>query len=132
MNASLHTKPESSLPELLGELTGQLVTLGKQEVQLAKAELTETAKKSARDSAGLVAGGVVLHAALLSLVGGLVAGLTLFMPLWVSFLVVAAVLTLVGGTTVRIALSKFSQDAKLKRLPRTLHTNKEFLKEQIA
>lgn len=131
MNVSLPTR-DSTLPELLGELTGQLVTLGKQEIELAKAELTESAKKSARDSVGLLAGGVILQAALFSLVGALVAGLALYMPIWVSFVVVAAALTLVGGLTLRIALSKFSRDTKLERLPRSLHANKEFLKEKIA
>lgn len=126
------TEDRSSLPGLLGELTGQLVTLGQQEIQLAKSELKQSAKKTATDSIGIVTGGVIIHAALLAFVAAAAAGLALVMPMWASLLSVGAVLAIVGGITLNMSLSKIKDDTTLEHLPRSLETNREFLKEKIS
>lgn len=131
-NTPTQAEPKPSLPELLGELTGQMVTLGKQEIQLAKSELRMTAKKTAVDSAGILGGGILIHAGLLALISAAAAGLATIMPLWTALLVVAAVLCFAGALTVRIGLAKLEQDSHLNHLPKSLEQNKNFIKEKMA
>ena len=121
----------ASLPGLIGELTGQLVSLGRQEFRLAKAELSSSAKAGLRDGAGVMAGAVIIHAGLLALCAALAAGLALVMPLWGSLLSVGVILILAGGLTLKLGLSKLKEDVQLEHLPKSLERNVEFLKEKI-
>lgn len=123
---------KSSLPQLLGELTGQLVNLGRQELALAKVEIKQSARKSAQDSVGVLAGAVILHAGFLVLCAALAVGLAQVMPLWASLLTVGALLIVGGGVTAAIGFKKLQRDAHLQHLPKSLHQNSEFLKEKIA
>lgn len=122
----------ASLPSLLGELTGQLVSLGRQEIRLAKAELSANAKAGLRDGAGMMAGAVIIHAGLLALCAALAAGLALVMPLWASLLTVGVILILGGGLAFQLGMSKMKEDVQLEHLPKSLERNVEFLKEKIS
>ena len=85
-------RPERSLGELLGEMSEELSTLFRQEVELAREELKEEGRKVGR--AGSRFGG----AAVAALYAGFALVLTLgyllatFLPEWVGFLVVTLVL----------------------------------------
>lgn len=122
----------ASLPSLIGELTGQLVSLGRQEIRLAKAELSANAKAGLRDGVGIMAGAVVVHAGLLALCAALAAGLAMVMPLWASLLSVGVVLILVGALTLKAGMSKMKEDVQLEHLPKSLERNVEFLKEKVS
>jgi uncharacterized membrane protein YqjE len=96
-------KDGQSVGELLRELSQETSTLVRQEVQLAKVELTEKAKQAGKGG-GLLAGAAVMGLALLgAFTAFLIAVLALVVPVWLSALIVtvlygviAAVLALAG------------------------------------
>ena len=114
---------ERPIGELLKDLADQTGTLVKQEIALARAELTVKGKEAGR-GAGLLAGAAV--AALLALgalTAFLIAGLDEFMPTWLAALIVTvlwAVVALVLANSGRAALKQASPPA-----PQTVETVKE-------
>ena len=83
--------------ELLRELSDQTTTLVRQEIELAKAELTEKGKK-AGTGAGMFGGaGVAGLFALAALTTAIIAALDTAMPLWLAALIVAVVYAAVAG-----------------------------------
>jgi uncharacterized membrane protein YqjE len=83
--------------ELLKQLSDQTTTLVKQEIDLAKAELTEKAK-TAGTGAGMFGGaGVAGLFALAALTTCVIAVLDTAMPLWLAALIVAVVYAAVAG-----------------------------------
>lgn len=101
---------DESVGQLLRELSEQTSTLVRQEVALAKAELTQKSKL-AGEGAGLLGGAAVMGLALLgAFTTFLITVLALVVPVWVSALVVTvcyalvvAVLALTGRSALRKA-----------------------------
>src|SRR3954467_10518579 len=88
---------EKGLGELFADFTRETTTLVRQELDLAKAEITKSGKEAGKD-AGLVAGGgVVAHIGLLGLVAAAVLGLGEAIPYWASALIIGAVLVAAGA-----------------------------------
>ena len=89
---------ERSLGELFQELSQDTSTLIRQEVALARAEMTARATAFARDSALIAVGGVLAHVALLAATAAFILGLVqLGLQGWLSALIVAAVFAVTGG-----------------------------------
>ncbi|WP_336661879.1 phage holin family protein [Leucobacter sp. USHLN154] len=113
-----------SLGDLLSEVTGDLSTLMRQELALAKAELRESAKNTGR-GAGMLGGAayagsmvvlflsIALWAALATLVGGGWSGV-IVAAIWA---VIAAVLFVIGKAQLK----------KVKGAPQTMETLQEFI-----
>ena len=101
---------DQSVGQLLRELSEETSTLVRQEVQLAKAELSEKAKQAGK-GAGLLAGAAVMGVALLgAFTAFLIAVIALALPVWLAALVVTivyavvvAVLALAGRSALRKA-----------------------------
>lgn len=91
------TTEPASIGDLLGDITRDLSTLMRQEVELAKAEVRETAKQSGR-GAGLLGGAAVLgHFALLFLLISIWWSLGNEIGRGWSALIVMAVLAVIAG-----------------------------------
>src|SRR3954463_9826685 len=95
------TRDDRSLGQLFGDLSRQLGTLVRKEIELARTEMTTRATAVSRDAAMLGAGTAALYAAFLGLMFAAVlllidAGLT---P-WMAALLVAVVVGIVGGALV--------------------------------
>ncbi|MFG1928678.1 phage holin family protein [Cryptosporangium sp. NPDC048952] len=108
--ASASTPPgELSTGELVTRITGQVSTLVRDELALARAELTEKGKK-AGVGAGLFGGASV---AALYGVGALltaaIAALALVLPVWATALIVAAILFVVAGVVALLGKKNLSQ-----------------------
>ena len=84
------------LPELLRQLSSDTATLVRQEVQLARAELTETGKKAAKSATGFGAAAIFGLGAFGALTATLIALIALALPLWVAALIVTIVYGLVA------------------------------------
>jgi predicted phage tail protein len=82
-------KGERSIGQLVSELTLELRTLFRQEMQLFTAEMKEMMAKVAKDTIAIVAGGVLIYSAFLVLLAAMVIGLATFMPAWGAALLVA-------------------------------------------
>ena len=99
-------RDERSLGELFGDLSRETSTLVRQEVTLAKTELTQTATQVGKDVGVLALGGAIAYAGLLGLLAALVLGLiALGLPAWLSALIVGVVVAGAGYALVRRGLA---------------------------
>ncbi len=125
--------PESrSLGELFAELANETSTLVRQEVALAKAEVTKNAKEVGRNVGYLAIGGAIAYAALLAIIAGLTLLLANVIPAWGASLVVGVAVALVGWILIGKALSAL-QDTELtpRKTVETLKEDATWMKQQI-
>lgn len=113
---------QRSFGELLGEVTQDLSTLVRQEVELAKAEMRQEAAKAGK-AAGLFGGaGVAGFLVLLFLSFALWWGLANVMDQSWAALIVAVLWAIVGGVLFTMARGKARE---MRGMPRTAETAKE-------
>jgi uncharacterized membrane protein YqjE len=117
---------DRSLGEIVGDISNDLTTLVKQELELAKTELKEEAGKAGK-GAGLLGGaGVSGLLALIFLSGALVYLLDSWIPRELAFLIVGLVWAVIGAV---LALSGRKAIRSMNpQLPETQQT----LKEDVA
>lgn len=127
-------RDERSLGDLFSDLSRETTTLVRQEVQLAKAELTQSATEAARGIGMLVAGGAVAYAGLLFLLLAIVFGLIeAGWDPWVSALVVGLVVVAIGAVLVlRARESLKPANLAPQKTVETLKEDAEWAKEQIT
>ena len=127
-------RDERSLGDLFSDLSRETTTLVRQEVQLAKAELTQSATEAARGIGMLVAGGAVAYAGLLFVLLAIVFGLIeAGWDAWLSALVVGLVVVAIG--TVLVLRARESLKPANLAPQKTVETLKEdaaWAKEQIT
>jgi hypothetical protein len=129
MDDSAPFRESRSLPDLLGQLTGDLAGLVRKESELIRAELSEKVNGAAKAVGDIAAGALLLIAALLVLLQALVLALSQVMnPIWAA-LVVAVGVALVGYLLLRAGMKAFSLDAiKPDRAARQLKKDAELMK----
>jgi len=99
-------REERSLGELFGDLARETGMLVRQEVQLAKTEMTHKASEVGKDIGFLAVGGAVAYAGLLALVATLIIILgTVGLPWWLASLIVGVVVAGIGYALVQKGLS---------------------------
>ena len=115
---------ERPLGEVAGELTRDLSLLVRQEIELAKAEMTEKGRVAA-PGLGMIGGaGVTGLMAAGALTAFLILALSIFLPEWLSALIVGAVL--VGVTYVLVKQGKERVQKAGSPIPeQTIETVKE-------
>lgn len=135
-----HTPPESrSVTSLLSELTDEVTTLVRQELQLAKAEASEKVSQIGSGIGSVAAGGAIAFGGFLVLLQALVYGLADILdraydpsPLWMASLIVGVVVLLIGYAL----LKKGQSDLKAKHLAphktaRSLRRDKNLVKDEL-
>jgi xanthine/uracil permease len=134
-------RQERSITQLLRELSYEVSTLLRQELALAKAEVSEAAARLASRLAAMVVGGVLALAGALALVAALCVGAAVLLARWVppavadwlGPAVIGLVLTLIGYGRVRSALNRLKHDQLAPRkTTQTLQENKAWLKAKIT
>jgi predicted phage tail protein len=105
-----------SIGELLNDLGRESSTLIRQEIQLAKTELTEKAVAAGKGAALFIVAGVLAFFAVQVFLAAAVLGLALVLPAWGAALVVggvvlllAAIVALVAGSSVKKAKGPVAQ-----------------------
>ncbi len=112
----------ASLGELLGDVTRDLSTLMRQEVELAKAELKQSATKAGKGGGMLAGAGVAGHFVLVFLSLALMFGLGALMPLGWAAVIVAVI----WGIIAAVLASKGRKELKqVQGLPQTGETLSE-------
>jgi hypothetical protein len=120
-----------SLGELFGDLGRQVGTLVKQEVDLAKVELSQKASQTGRNVASLAVGGVIAYAGLLIVLMGIAfllvqAGLDAS----VAFLLVGIIVLAIGGFLVWRGMQQMREmDLAPRQTVETMKDNVEMIKE---
>jgi len=103
-------RTERSLGELFSDLSQKTSLLIRQEVQLAKTELSQKAAQAGRGGAMLGAGGVVANAALLTFVATVILLLVQFgLDAWAAAGLMAVLLAGIGYLLVRSGLQQLRQ-----------------------
>ena len=122
---------DRSLGELFSELSQETTTLIRQEVNLAKTEMSQKASRVGKDVGFMAAGGAVAYAGLLAIIAGVIALVGLVIPLWLSALLVGLVVAAIGYFLVRKGLDALKQeDLAPRETIETLKEDKEWAKDQ--
>jgi hypothetical protein len=126
-------RDERSLGDLFGDLSRQLTTLIRQEIDLARTEMTAKATSAGRDAALMGAGGALAYGGALVLLGAVVLILIrLGLDAWLAALIVGIVAIAVGGLLVDRGRSRLSQvDIAPERAIETAKDEAEWAKEQL-
>jgi hypothetical protein len=127
-------RDERSLGDLFSDLSRETTTLVRQEVQLAKAELTQSATEAARGIGMLLAGGAVAYAGLLFLLLAIVYGLIeAGWDAWLAALIVGLVVMALGAILVlRARESLKPANLAPQKTVETLKEDAAWAKEQIT
>jgi hypothetical protein len=124
---------ERSLGQLFAELTEESRTLVRQEIQLAKAELSEKVAGVGTDIGSMVGGVAVLYAGFLVLLAALVIGLAHVIGAGWAALLVAVVALAAGGWLVSRGLNDIrSRNLKPEKTVASLKETKQWAKEQVS
>ncbi|MDP9368268.1 MAG: phage holin family protein [Chloroflexota bacterium] len=128
------TRDDRSLGDLFAELTHETSTLVRQEVELARVELSQKVSRVGRDAASLAVGGALAYAGLLAIVAAVILGLgEAGLPWWLSALLVGVVIGGIGYVFVDRARSAIKEaDLAPRRTAETLKENREWAKEQLG
>jgi len=100
---------DRSLGELFSDLSREMSALVRQEVALAKTEMTAKLSVVGKNAALLVVGGVLLFAALLTLVATCVIALANAMPWWLAALIVTVIVAIIGGVLARMGVENLKK-----------------------
>jgi hypothetical protein len=124
-------REDASLGDLFAKLARDTSNLVRQEVALARTEMTQKAAELGRDAGMLGAGGAVAYAGFLALIFALIVGLGELIPLWASALIVGLVVAGVGYLLIQRGLSALKRvDLKPHQTIETLKEDAEWAKEQ--
>jgi hypothetical protein len=125
---------EASLGDLLSDLVRETNTLVRQEFQLAKAELTESATEAGRGIASLLVGGAVAYAGFLAVLAAIILALAeAGVSWWLAALIVGVVVLIVGYILISRARSALQPSNLMpRRTIETLKEDKEWAQEQIS
>jgi xanthine/uracil permease len=125
------SRDNRSLGELFSELAQETSTLVRQEVNLAKTEMSHKASRAGKHIGVLAAGGAVAYAGLLAILAGVIVLLDNVMPLWASALLVGVVVAIVGYLLVRRALDALKrEDFAPRETIETLKEDQQWAKDQ--
>jgi len=125
-------RDERSLGELFADLVQELTTLVRQEIALARTELSQKASQVGRNIGFLALGGAVAYAGFLALVAAAIIALgELGVPWWLSALIVGLVVAGAGYLLVRRGLDALRQtDLTPQQTIETLREDAQLVKER--
>ena len=128
-NRQMENRP---LGDLFSDLASDMSNLVRQEVALAKLEVTQKAKYLGRNVGYLVVGGAVAYAGLLAVIAAIIMLLDKYMPAWGAALLVGVVVAVVAWLMIGKALSALQQaDLTPRETVETLKEDATWMKQQI-
>jgi len=125
-------REQKTITELIAELSGETALLFRQEIALAKTELSEKLSRAGAGAAALAVGGLIVFLGMQALVAAAVIALAAVLGWWKSALVIGVAVLLVGAALVIHGL--FTLKAEHLTPSRTLAAlkeNSDWAKEQI-
>ena len=128
-NRPLENRP---LGDLFGDLATDMSNLVRQEVTLAKVEITQKAKYVGRNVGYLVVGGAIAYVALLAIVAAIIMLLAKVLPDWGAALLVGVVIGVVGWLLIGKAMMALQNaDLTPRETVETLKEDATWMKEQV-
>jgi uncharacterized membrane protein len=123
---------ERSLGDLFSQLSQETSMLVRQEVQLAKVELTEKVTKAGRDVALIAGGGLLAYTGVLALVAALILVLATWMAPWLAALLVGLVFVGIAAILIVTGLNDLKEiNPTPQRTVATIKEDKEWLTRQL-
>lgn len=124
-------RDERSLGKLFSALAQDTSTLVRQEMTLAKTEMSQKASRAGKDVGFLAAGGAVAYAGLLAILAGAIILLGQVIPMWLSAILVGLVVAGVGYFLVRKGLDALKrEDLAPRQTIETLKEDQQWAKDQ--
>jgi Putative Actinobacterial Holin-X, holin superfamily III/PUCC protein len=128
-NRPMENRP---LGDLFGDLASDMSNLVRQEVALAKLEVTQKAKYLGRNVGYLVVGGAVAYAGMLAVIAAIIMLLDKVMPAWGAALLVGVVVAGIAWLMIGKALTALQQaDLTPRETVETLKEDATWAKQQI-
>jgi hypothetical protein len=129
-----HRADDRSIGDLVGDLTRQIGTLVRQELDLARTEITTSARAAGQDAALVGVGGALLHAALLTGIATVVLLLVeMGIDAWISALLVGVLVAALGAILIaRGRAGLAAVDLAPRRTVETLKDDADWAKERIT
>ena len=129
----MQSRDDRSLGDLFSELAQETSTLVRQEVTLAKTEVSDKASRAGKHVGILAAGGALAYAGLLAILAAVIVLLNMVMPLWVAALLVGLVAAVVGYLLVRRGLDALKrEDFTPRETIETLKEDQRWAKDQTS
>ncbi|HEX5567305.1 MAG TPA: phage holin family protein [Streptomyces sp.] len=124
---------EHSVGELVARASAQVSQLVREEMQLARMEMTEKGKRAGVGGGLLAAAAVVAFVAAEAGVAAAIAGLATVWPVWLSALVIMAALFLVAALLAALGRSEMRRatPAKPERAIQGMHDDIETIKGRV-
>ncbi|CAN5309896.1 phage holin family protein [soil metagenome] len=124
---------EPSLGELFKQLAEDSAMLVRQEVALAKVEMSHNIKSAARSAAMVAVGGMIAFVGVLVLVAGIVILLGAALNnYWLAALIVGIVFLAIGGLLAMSNLNKLkAEELAPERTIQTLQEDKQWIQKEI-
>lgn len=141
MAVAIERKDERSIGQLLKELTHETSTLLKQEVDLAKTEMSEKASRVGTNLGEVTVGGAVALLGAIALVLAVIYGLGAILnnflspetASWLAPLIVGGILAAVGYSMIKKALDTLKRESLTpQKTTQSLQENKEWLRQKIS
>lgn len=121
-----------SLGELFSSLARDMSTLVRQEVALAKTELTQNAARAGKGAAAIAVGGLLAFFGAGALVAALILLLAIKLASWLAALIVGLALCGIGGVLAMGAIAKLKKGGLAPRQTvETLKEDSQWMKEQM-
>ena len=128
-NRQMENRP---LGDLFSDLASDMSNLVRQEVALAKLEVTQKAKYLGRNIGYLVVGGAVAYAGLLAVIAAIIMLLDRYMPAWGAALLVGVVVAVIAWLLIGKALAALQQaELTPRETVETLKEDATWMKQQI-
>lgn len=125
-------KQDRPLGELFSDLSRGASELIRQEIQLAKAEMTQKASQAGKELSVLTIGGFVAYAGFLTLIAAAILGLSEFMASWLAALLVGLIIAAIGYLLVQRGIENLKDiNPAPRRTIKTLREDKEWINQQI-
>ena len=123
---------DKSLGELFADLSRDTSHLLRQEVQLAKKEMSENVARTVKNAALLVVAGVLVIFAVQALLAAAILALVPFVGPWQAALIVAVALLVVAGVLAMTGVSALKKGSLApKETVRTIQEDVQWAKKQI-
>src|SRR5690349_1141913 len=124
-------KEDRSLGELFADLSKETSLLVRQEVDLAKTEMSQKASQVGKDVGYMAVGGVIIYAGFLAIMAAVILILAIFIPSWLSGLIVGVVIAGIGYFVLQKGRDRLKQSSLApEQTIETLKEDAEWAKRQ--
>jgi xanthine/uracil permease len=121
------------LGEVVQSLSQEFRSLVELEVALAKSEMSQKVSEAGKDVGYIAAGGFVIYAGFLAIMAAVAIWLAIYIPAWLSALIVGVVVALIGYVLVRKGMGDLkSRNMVPEQTLASLRDDKQAIQESVS